>query len=84
MELYTHMMIGFCVIIYLESRYGENGRFTSRNDAYSERRFFAFYVYIYTYSAKTQVLQGCSFLKADSTKQGGAKTLRGSIFPFKT
>ena len=47
-------------------------------------RFTYIYIYIYTYSAKTQVLQGCSFLKPDSTKQGGAKTLQGSIFPFKT
>ena len=42
------------------------------------------YIYIYTYSAKTQVLEGSSFLKPDTTKQGGAKTLRGSTFPFKT
>ena len=62
----------------------EKWRFTSRIDAYSERRFFAFYVYIYTYSDKSQVLEGCSFLKPGTTKQGVAKTLRGSIFPFKT
>ena len=41
------------------------------------------YIYIYTYSAKTQVLQGCSFLKPDSTKQGVAKTLRGRFSPLK-
>ena len=81
MELYTHMIIGFCVIIYLESRYGENGRFTSRNDAYSERRFFAFYVYIYVF-CKNASASGVVVFEAKHYKTRGSENVTGVDFPL--
>ena len=64
----------------------EYWRFTSRIDAYSERRFFAFYVYIYIYIRilqKRKCFRGGHFWSQTRQNKGVRKRYRGRFSPLK-